>query len=149
MRALANDHYGFMIDALDKAKRDAKPTATWDAKGIERVTFMGPRQMAQQNATAIAQAVRDGNVAFVREQVHRFRDLNEAISESLTDSELMAEVTSVLRQIDGHLPVRIDDLSDLPPGIRDFANDHPGDQLCSGPMTTTCPSRCATRRTGS
>ena len=45
----------------------------------------------------------------------------------------MAEVASVLRQIDGHLPVRIDDLSDLPPGIRDFANDHPGYELMQRP----------------
>ena len=129
MRGLANDHWGLMIDEVDGIKRtalgQAVPGQGWDAKKIQRVTFMGPRQMAQQDARGLREAIAQGNTAVVRTAVRRFRDLNQFISESLEDSELMDQVEHVLTQLDGKLPVRIEDMTDAPPDLVAWAQKHP------------------------
>lgn len=135
MRVVADDHWGYVIETFNAAKKagQAAPTLKWPGEALERVTFMGPRQMAQQDAKAVMAAIADGNVIAVREFIRKYSDLNNAISEDLDDAALLARTRSVLTQIEKALPVRIEDISEMPQPLRDFARDHPTHSLMLRP----------------
>lgn len=121
MRYVRHLNWSHMIEVVDKAKQMAMPTPKFSDDLIDRVTYMGPRQMDETARQELVSAVKRGDVAAVRQGIERFDDLRVNLEGlALEDADLLARAGELLDALEGKVPQTLKDSADLPTALRDF-----------------------------
>ncbi len=115
-------HYGAVTKDLIAARGAAAAEGGFDQ--VDRVTFIGPRQLTRQTLKDLDKAVRKGQATLVRGMVERFDDLYRIFDLEQTDELLLKQLRDTIDQLVDHTPQALTDIDQLPTALREWAGKY-------------------------